>query len=138
MGLKLTFTISFLYIFINLFQKTMRKLGLFLIFISFSSPGQILLDATGSANNFSVNYPANLNGTIPPGFTITFRSNQNVTGQAFLSVNGSTPVEIMRNFNSGLTANSIRMGQFVTVVYDNFNGIWQLMSAEASVPIPSQ
>lgn len=109
----------------------MKKAILILFIFSNIVKGQSLLVSSGASNNFTVQYPANFTGTIPPsGIMLTFRSNQNITGASFLQINSLSSFEIKKNGNASLSANDIQNGHFVTVIFDGT--FWQMLSVSSN------
>ena len=94
---------------------------------------QVPLTSSGSGNNFIVQYPANIT-TVPTGFSFTFFSNQNISGNsgAALILNGTSPKPLYKNVNQNVVSGDIIIDQAVTVIYDK-NGNWQLLSKDASI-----
>lgn len=90
---------------------------------------QIQLTATGSANTFNVNYPANIT-SISPGMMVTFFSNQSISGNSLLNLNGLGSQNIRKNVNQSLVAGDILNAQAVTVIFDGT--FWQLLSTTAN------
>ncbi|MBY0424627.1 MAG: hypothetical protein K2Q22_03235, partial [Cytophagales bacterium] len=104
-----------------------------LLLVAFLVPSivfsQVSITATGASNTFDVNYPANITA-VSSGMMVTFFSNQTVTGNTFLNLNGLGSKSILKNVSQQLTFGDILSGQPVTVIYDGTN--WQLLSTTAN------
>lgn len=108
-------------------HKIFLALSFFMIsFFSQKVKAQMVINATGPSNAFSVTYPANIS-TLSNGLSLTFFSNQSITGPASLNVNGTGPRSIVKNGNQPLTVGEIKSGQAVTVIFDGVN--WQMTSS---------
>lgn len=104
-------------------------------FVSFNSVAQSLLIASGSGGNYSVNYPANLAGSVPAGMLVVFKANHSVLGVgATLDMNGTGAVAIKKQFDQNFAIGDIAANQFVSVIYDNTNNVWQMLSVQATPP----
>lgn len=86
-----------------------------------STQGQVLIQATGSSNNFNVKIGANFGGQYQSGHMFCFISNQTITGPATLAINGMSPQSILKNLDQPLTSGEIVNGQSVCVIYDGTN-----------------
>ncbi|MDX2188258.1 MAG: hypothetical protein SFY32_00215, partial [Bacteroidota bacterium] len=107
--------------------------GLLIFFINDYLFAQSLIQASGSSNNFIVSYPANLGGVIPDGMMFTFKANHSITGNATLDVNSIGAKPILKNYDQSLSANDIKSGHYVTVIYDaSAGGSWQITSSSAT------
>lgn len=92
-----------------------------IIFIATTAKSQVLIQSTGSSNNFSVQIGANFNGAYQAGHMFCFISNQTITGPATLAINGMTAKNILKNLDQPLTSGEIVNGQSVCVIYDGTN-----------------
>jgi len=88
------------------------------------------LVSTGGANVFSLSFPGNMTA-YQPGQSITFRSNQTITGPATISINGLGVATIVSTSGTALNANDIITGQEVTIVYDG-SGRFQMTSSSGN------
>jgi hypothetical protein len=90
--------------------------------------------ATFSSDDYSVTLtPA---PSYSAGLTVHFLAPSPNTGAATLNVNGLGAVPVLKNFNAALSANDIKAGQVVSVIYDgsNFQMISQTGNAPAGAP----
>lgn len=110
-------------------------LSLSMVLCVVSSWAQVQLNATGSANNFEIIYPAVIQSAPNGGVEFTFLANHSITDAATLNLNATGARSILKNFNMPLEANDIVTGQYVRVIYDNSSGgQWQMLSSSAKVP----
>jgi hypothetical protein len=100
--------------------------------IALNANAQWEVTATGSGNNFIVNYPATFSYT--PGITFTFKANHTITGAATVNVNALGAIPLRKHGNQNLVSGDIVAGQFVTVVYDQATNSFQITSGLGNAP----
>lgn len=87
--------------------------------------------ATNSGNAYSVSLvPAPASYTT--GMIVHFKASADVSGPASLNINGLGAAAIKKNYNADLSANDIKNGQMVSVMYDGTN--FQMLSQTGAAP----
>lgn len=86
---------------------------------------------TGSANTYAITLDP-VPASYTTGMVVHFKANFSNTGAATLNVNGLGAVTIKRNYDQNLSADDIKSGQMVIVMYDGTN--FQMLTQLGSPP----
>ena len=112
----------------------MRKLFFaFLVFLSAQRiSAQIIASGGGGGNYIIANYPGNFTGYYD-GFSVVFKANHANPGAATLQVGIYAAKNIFNTAGNALAANDIINNQVVTLVFDNANNRFQMISTSGNV-----
>lgn len=114
---------------------SMKRLLYFLL-LSFASPAlkaQVInVDGVSGGGSYQISsYPGNFINYYD-GFSVIFRSNHICPANPILTIGGGGPRPIVNTAGNPLSAGDIQLGQVVTVIYDNVNTEFQMISASGN------